>query len=96
MHTHLRSDVASMDACPSRPQRYMHCVSNRAIRLASCLLPEVASAVAHCHAHGIAHRDIKHENVVLVDTQDAVPRRIDMGRSSLVGGFDLCRLEGSV
>jgi len=31
---------------------------------------QVAAALAHCHENGIAHRDIKHENVVLCDTAE--------------------------
>lgn len=29
---------------------------------------QIASALAHCHSLGIAHRDVKHENIVIADS----------------------------
>ncbi len=58
------------------------------------LLAEIAAAVAHAHAHGVVHRDLKPGNILV--GPDGRPRVLDFGLAHLVGSsFDLTR-EGSV
>src|SRR5690606_20456148 len=46
---------------------------------------QLVSALAHCHACGVVHRDLKAQNVVLADDARSV-RLIDFGLSTRHGG----------
>ena len=50
---------------------------------ARCILAQLASALWHCHAHGVCHRDVKPENVCFVRTDGCgerpVVKLIDFG-----------------
>lgn len=53
---------------------------------------KILSAIAYCHRHGIVHRDIKAENVLLVspsDTEDFDLRVIDFGFAAAAKGTSL-------
>ncbi|OGM43137.1 putative serine/threonine protein kinase [Aspergillus bombycis] len=50
-----------------------------------CLLKQMLRGVAHMHSHGIAHHDIKPENMVLAD--DNVLKIIDFGLSEVFADF---------
>jgi len=57
-----------------------------ALRIAS----EVADALAFAHAHGVIHRDVKPENILLAGSNAASPRRWH----ALVADFGIARLVG--
>ena len=52
---------------------------------ASSYFIQLLSAVDHCHRHGIVHRDIKLENILMVNN---TLKLCDFGYSSQVGNFD--------
>lgn len=54
---------------------------------ASEVVRYVMSAVAHCHARGVAHRDLKPENIMLASRETAVDVRIcDFGHAQRADG----------
>lgn len=48
---------------------------------ASQIFRQIAEAVAHCHARGVVHRDLKHENVVV--REPFVATLVDFGTANL-------------
>ncbi|MEZ4315509.1 MAG: serine/threonine-protein kinase [Polyangiaceae bacterium] len=52
-----------------------------AVRL---MLPIIA-AVAEAHAHGVVHRDIKPDNILLAPQEGAVPKLVDFGVAKVAG-----------
>jgi calcium/calmodulin-dependent protein kinase I len=55
---------------------------------AAAVLAQLADALAHCHLRGVAHRDVKPDNVLL-DLDEGCPPRArlaDFGSAALVGG----------
>ena len=46
--------------------------------IARIYFKQILNAVAHCHQHGIAHRDIKMENILLDETKQNI-KLIDFG-----------------
>ena len=44
-------------------------------------MKQLLSAINHCHANGVIHRDIKHENIMITDTNQV--RLIDFGLSMI-------------
>ena len=53
-------------------------------RRAKCYLGQLLSAISYCHAYGIVHRDLKIENVIIVDPQKENPvvKLVDFGLSN--------------
>ena len=58
------------------------------------LLHQVGRALAHAHAHGVVHRDVKPDNIMKDDTGQWVV--MDFGIARPVEGSDLTREGGSV
>jgi len=48
---------------------------------ASAIQGQLASAVAHCHARGVAHRDLKAENIAVVEGDEYQIKVLDFGQS---------------
>ncbi|KAF6003677.1 Mitosis inhibitor protein kinase wee1 [Cyanidiococcus yangmingshanensis] len=60
------------------------------------LLGHIASALAHCHARGIAHMDVKPENILLSQGRLQVNRPSEEDERFKLGDFGLaCRVDGS-
>ncbi|MSR62320.1 MAG: hypothetical protein EXS08_07745 [Planctomycetes bacterium] len=55
------------------------------------VLAELAEALAHCHDHGVLHRDIKPKNVLF--DAEGHPKLIDFGLAHVEGADDDSRLE---
>ncbi len=84
--------IYDLDFDEDRPYLVMEYIRGRSLdqkaadgrmrpRLAADLLAKVAGAAEYAHRHGIVHRDIKPQNI-LVDESDQ-PRLIDFGMASL-------------
>lgn len=58
------------------------------------LLLQICSAMAHAHANGVLHRDLKPDNVMIIDEPGSPPvaKVIDFGLSKLVDGIPGQRL----
>lgn len=61
---------------------YIECNNNMSEPEIKSIFRQIVSAVAHLHKHGIVHRDIKDENVI-IDSNGSV-RLIDFGSASYV------------
>ncbi|TVU00434.1 hypothetical protein EJB05_54144, partial [Eragrostis curvula] len=59
---------------------------------AAAIVAQLAEALAHCHRRGVAHRDVKPDNILLdLDDADAAPpaprvRLADFGSAAWIGG----------
>lgn len=51
------------------------------------LLEQIFSALEACHAHGIIHRDVKPENVVLLAPDEQTLKLIDFGMAKILHDF---------
>ncbi len=61
-------------------------------RMVASILRSVAEALRHCHARRVCHRDIKLENLMLVDRGDAsFAKLIDFGFCKATGSPDALR-----
>jgi serine/threonine protein kinase len=82
--------VLSPDTGSEKPLSSSYC---RLIRL----MGHVASALAHCHARGIAHMDVKPENILVSRGQHPVyPNQSDEQELFKLGDFGLaCRSDGT-
>ncbi|XP_030518805.2 phosphoenolpyruvate carboxylase kinase 2-like [Rhodamnia argentea] len=61
---------------------------------AARILSQLMCAVAHCHRHGVVHRDIKPDNI-LFDSRGRL-RLADFGSAEVIGGDPAARLKGVV
>lgn len=58
---------------------------------ARSIASQIASALYYLHSYGIAHRDIKLENILMVDqTDDTELKLVDFGLSKLLGPNETC------
>ena len=52
---------------------------------AAIIFKQIMSAICYCHSQGIAHRDLKMENVLFLDkTEDSPIKIIDFGLSQYI------------
>lgn len=49
---------------------------------------QIISAVDYCHGHNIVHRDLKLENILLVNQQDLKVKVADFGISGVADSFN--------
>ena len=47
------------------------------------ILLQIVNAMQYCHSHGVVHRDLKLENVLLADVEDLFVKVIDFGISGV-------------
>ena len=47
------------------------------------VLLQIVNAIQYCHSHGVVHRDLKLENVLLADVEDLYIKVIDFGISGV-------------
>jgi serine/threonine protein kinase len=54
-------------------------------REAAAVMRTIVSVIAHCHEHGVMHRDVKLENFVFTDESDkALLKAVDFGLSGTI------------
>ena len=63
-----------------KKQELLNTVNSSSLKKALEIIKQVASALAHLHAHGIIHRDLKPENLLLDQKKNI--KIIDFGASS--------------
>lgn len=56
------------------------------LRMALAIARDLASALAHAHHHGVLHRDLKPDNIMLVGDDDETAKVLDFGIAKLRDG----------
>jgi serine/threonine protein kinase len=58
---------------------------------AASIVHKLSTAIFYLHSYGIAHRDIKSENILITDNTDKYDiRLVDFGLSKIIGPNEVC------